>query len=368
MSERGNIFMRNLDKWIGVPLVFGIGTMQRTRPMPNRIEKIGIFAFGPIGDFLLSVGTAIPALRMAFPNCSITVFVTSANKAATPLIAEVDEYIELPIKNVLASIRLIRLQSFDVLIDFGPWPRISALLAAFSRSRFSIGFRTPGQFRHYTFDASVPHRNDRHEVENYAAILNRLGIEQMPSRSAISINTVAAHKIAEMGLGRYLVFHPWASGFRKQMREWPDAYWRTLTDEFLTRGYTIVFTGGPSDRTDSARLLSGLGSDTARVIDLAGRLSLQETAALLSRATASVTVNTGIMHLAALLDVRLVALHGPTNPKRWGPVSDHATVLLPDTPDAAYLNLGFEYRDDAKPCMQLISVQDVVEALLACRG
>jgi heptosyltransferase III len=60
----------------------------------------------------------------------------------------------------------------------------------------------------------------------------------------------------------------------------------------------------------------------------------------------------------------IVALHGPTNPARWGPLSDNAEVLLPDSPDVAYLNLGFEYPEDAKPCMHLLGVDRVVTSLL----
>ena len=70
--------------------------------------------------------------------------------------------------------------------------------------------------------------------------------------------------------------------------------------------------------------------------------------------------------MAAAIGVPLVALHGPTNPKRWGPVSSHAINLVPEpVPDdvrVGYLNLGFEFPPDAEDCMKFIPVEKVLDA------
>jgi heptosyltransferase-3 len=76
------------------------------------------------------------------------------------------------------------------------------------------------------------------------------------------------------------------------------------------------------------------------------------------------------MHLAALLEKPLVALHGPTNPHRWGPVypshsSEGSTLVLgPGLEEGgAYLNLGFEYPENPTYLMDQISVEAVIVAL-----
>ena len=101
----------------------------------------------------------------------------------------------------------------------------------------------------------------------------------------------------------------------------------------------------------------------AHVHSLAGRTSLPGLAWLLSRADAVVSVNTGIMHLAALAGAPTVGLHGATNPRRWGPVGPRCVSLLPRAGRCAYLDLGFEYPADAEPALQHLPVEDVLAAL-----
>jgi ADP-heptose:LPS heptosyltransferase len=105
-------------------------------------------------------------------------------------------------------------------------------------------------------------------------------------------------------------------------------------------------------------------------LNLAGQTNLLTTAAYVNGAAAVVSVNTGTMHLAALFNKPLVALHGPTNPDRWGPVYPGASngqntlVLGPGLKEGgAYLNLGFEYPQNPIYLMDQISVEAVVDAL-----
>ena len=97
---------------------------------------------------------------------------------------------------------------------------------------------------------------------------------------------------------------------------------------------------------------------------MAGELALPELAAVLRGAAAVVCVNTGVMHLAALLDAPLVALHGPTSRLRWGPVGTRSIALVPSgAGECEFLHLGFEYPDRPVECMQGIAVDAVLDAV-----
>jgi ADP-heptose:LPS heptosyltransferase len=77
-----------------------------------------------------------------------------------------------------------------------------------------------------------------------------------------------------------------------------------------------------------------------------------------------VSVNTGIMHISALLERPTLALHGPTNPRRWGPLGKTAVVIGPGPEcGCGYLNLGFEYPRSPPDCMARISVEEVLARL-----
>ena len=88
----------------------------------------------------------------------------------------------------------------------------------------------------------------------------------------------------------------------------------------------MVITGSPGDRK-----LAGEISAAAEVplLNLAGRTSLAELAALLQKARLAVTTDTGPMHLACALGTPVVALFGPTAPWRTGPFGEgHEVVRL----------------------------------------
>ena len=225
------------------------------------------------------------------------------------------------------------------MIDFGPWPRISAIFAALAHARFTIGFRTLGQARHYCFDMAVRHSSQRHEIENFHALIAPLIGEMTDGRPRLS-RPVGASALPS---GRsWIVFHPWAAGYNHHWRAWPEDRWLTLGGIVTGWGDGIAITGGPSDVVASRALAAKLGPSA---VSLAG-ISLPETMKVLADAVAVVAVNTGVMHLAAAMDRPLVALHGPTDPKRWGPLSSRAVSLGPGADQGcAYLNLGFEYPD-----------------------
>lgn len=360
-AARGKKLHRAIDRYVGIPLVYGMGLLRRPRPRPQRVEQIGLLALGAIGDLLLSVGSSVPALRKVYPDARIVLFTSSTNKAAIPLLPPVDAIELLKEANLPQAVRTLNSYNLDVLVDFGPWPRISAIQSALCNAKFVVGFATKGQHRHYSYDAVAEHKNTVHELDNYAALIAKAGVDTVePPRIVLSPEIL--DRVSRPGGNPFVVCHPWPAGFRCEMRAWPNDYWHRFAAALIERGYDIAFTGGPGDRASADELLAGLDLPADRIFDLTGRMKLDETAALLSKAAAVVSVNTGIMHVAAALDRPMLALHGPTNPVRWGPLSDKAVALLPNAPNVAYLNLGFEYPADVEPCMHLLTVDEVVAA------
>ena len=62
-------------------------------------------------------------------------------------------------------------------------------------------------------------------------------------------------------------------------------------------------------------------------INLAGKTSLTQLAALLQRVDLLITGDSGPMHIAGAVNTALIAIHGPTDPALSGPVSTQATIL-----------------------------------------
>jgi ADP-heptose:LPS heptosyltransferase len=128
--------------------------------------------------------------------------------------------------------------------------------------------------------------------------------------------------------GRLLVgIH--ASGGRP-IKQWHlDRFAQVATRLARDLAATIVLTGTPEDRPLVDRIISVLPADVT-VLDVAGSMALPVFAGLLEQLSLFVTGDTGPMHLAAALGTPVVALFGPSDPGRYGPLTDRARVVTAD--------------------------------------
>jgi ADP-heptose:LPS heptosyltransferase len=107
-------------------------------------------------------------------------------------------------------------------------------------------------------------------------------------------------------------------------KRWPIPHWRALIDALPGRHFVLLGTAG--DKPITAAVARGFAP--GRVTDLAGRTDLPAFARQLGACALLVTNDTGGMHLANAAGVPLVALFGPTNPLRTGPVFSSPAKLL----------------------------------------
>lgn len=120
-----------------------------------------------------------------------------------------------------------------------------------------------------------------------------------------------------------------APGAAHATKRWPLEHWKALAASLRARGKPVVVVGGPADDAAAREVASGApGAAVA-----AGRFGLQGTGALLSRSTALVSGDTGVMHMATAVGTPVVALFGPTV-EAFGffPYRARARVLERDLP------------------------------------
>jgi heptosyltransferase-3 len=358
---RGKQQLRRLDRWVGIPLVYVIGKLKRHRSLPSKVERIVLLQTAAIGDTVLMAGP-VEDLRKAYSNAEIILACGRDNRGAAALLPAIDKFVDVRPGDPVAALMLLRSLKPDLVIDFGPWPRINALLTALSGASYSVGFRSEGQHRHFAYDGVVDHSRDRHELQNQRALVAAVmdGVEHSEPR--LQVGGVRAEWPHSK---HFIVFHAWASGFQKRLKEWPIGHWVELARWATNSGYEIALTGGPSDSDDARELEEAIRTKlpSSHVRNYTGILSLTHTCQLLSAATAVVSVNTGIMHIAALLGALTIGICGPTSPKRWGPLGTRAVAVAPPGGDHGYLHLGFEFPRDAQPCMPRVTPQRVIDAL-----
>lgn len=359
-SERGNRLLRSADRWLGIPLTVPAACWRRlSRPGPysDPPARIGIFCPGAVGDLLL-LSTLTCGLRRKFPASHIEILATQANAGALPLNPHADAGSAWRLTSPGKLLAHIRAQKYDVFIDSSQWARLGNLLANLSAAKITAGFATRGQLRSAGFDFVCQHSASCHETENF---LN-LGRAIWPDLTGEpSLRLPPRH---ECGPGKIIYCHLWpAPGKGRVFKLWPQEHWASLISALLASGFGVRLTGSRDDAASCEAFIQQFFPGDQRVLSVAGSLPWPELAGCLACASAVVSVNTGVMHLAALSGAPTVGLHGATNPERWGPVGPRAISLLPEKGASAYLNLGFEHPKDTLPAMQHISVDSVLTAL-----
>lgn len=355
--DRGNPLLKRLDRLIGIPALVLLGASRRLRgrrAVPEDWQTIGLLKTAAIGDVILLSGV-IRDLRAAHPSARIVLFVTATNAGFARLLDGPDDVIVLPVRAVPRAVRQVRAEHVDVFVDFGSWPRFDALVSVLSGARCTIGRRTPAQHRHYAYDIVVDHASDRHELDNFRALVAPLGVH------STSDPTIRVPPGPRQLAGPYAVLNRWPGGANFRERSWPDDHWRALAEALNARGLDVVLTGGPGDVAPTEAIIRAWTSRGIRAHGAAGG-SPADSARWLADSAGVVSVNTGVMHLAAALDIPIIGLSGPTSCRRWGPIGRRARcVPSPVVPDG-YLDLGFECDGRYPDCMAAISVAAVLGA------
>jgi lipopolysaccharide heptosyltransferase II len=198
-----------------------------------------------------------------------------------------------------------------------------------------------------------------HAVDWYLAVLPPLGVpwhwnfQWLPERPDIA-RTVKSKW--QTGTARWIVIQP---GARWANKRWPVENFaglvRLLAEQFADARFATL-----GDRKDKPLGEIILRAAPERCLNLCGQTSLPEMVEWLRFCHLLVTNDTGPMHVAAALGKPLVALFGPTEPRRTGPYRQLNSVLRIDLPCSPCLKSFCTY---AKPneCLNALSPGMVFE-------
>lgn len=360
--------MINLSRWVdflvGVPILFVLAPFRKKGSgSPDAYKKILVIKLAAAGDSVLLI-PVLREFRKVHPQAEIHWLVTPINVAIAKNVKYVDRIVLWDKRLGGSFLRLIwslRSEKYDAVVDVEQWSRGTALLAFLTGAQVLVGFNTPGQYRSFLFTDVVMKKFDRHEIYDFYDLFSLLG-KLNPSPKLEPMDTDSGQSEVDEFLrkrkkaAKYVVLHP-GCGSDGKPREWPLTSYAVLGHWLMLNYDTdIVLTSGPEERKktmDLNKLLNG------KALDLGGKLSWDGLIALINRADLVVSGNTGVMHVAAALGKKQVALHGPTNPKIWGPLNSRAKIVSSPCPQCPCLKLGFEYHDRTSSCMDKISTEEV---------
>jgi len=335
-----------------------------------------------IGDLLMTLD-AIALARRAWPGATIDLAVGSWNLPLAQLIPGIGTVrtVDVPWlardgrgdawSTLVGRARAWKEAGYDIVVNFEPDIRTNAL-AWLSGAPQRHGYWTGGGGALLThalaFDpTSHVGVNATRLIRAAAGSSSATPDVESAARARLAVppDATARARARLAGLGRPVVgVH--VSGGRESKQWHLDRFAVVARQLAETRGAAIVLTGSDADRPMVAAVEARL--DGVRVLNAAGTVDLVDLAGLLSELDVLVTSDTGPMHLAAAVGTPLVALFGPADPRRYGPIGSEAHVLRVDLPcsPCGQVRLPPERcRGHVPDCMDGIQVAAVVGAALA---
>ncbi len=328
--------------------------------------------FGGLGDILLATPT-LRALARAYPNITID-FVVGGGMADAlaghPLVRNVLVFnkrgADARLNNFVPFLMRLAREHYDLTVNLHPSAKSFAMAAA-SRARTHLTFR-----KQMGVDAQTG--RVAHATDDFLKELRPLGIGETQDRHLDFYVPAEARGALEALLRacgvrpeeRLLVINPAAS---RPLNRWPLARFAQVAARFAGRpNVRVIITGAPSsfqtvmDGLDEISLAQNVAQADSRILNLAGRLSVKEFGALLLRASAFLTCDTGPMHIASALDTPMVVLSGAADPDRTGPLNANSAILIDRALPCVPCRDRVCRRGDVK-CMDDLSVAQVTTAL-----
>lgn len=353
------------------------------RQRPSFVDTIAFFKFGALGDVILTT-PLVAAVRTQYPQAKLTYITAQLNAPALVGNPNLDRIITFAdytsfmprLISLVRLIRQLRREKFNVVMVLDrAWP---ANLLGRLLGQFTIGFDRLGEG--FPLDASVPygyetHATAPHDMATYLATGALLGCSRLDHQPQFTIPTRdvvwAKRTLASLAAKKFPIVAVCPGGARNlfqpmPQRRWPRGHFETLVKQLTAQGFSIALLGDHADAADAQKIAAQVPTDTVK--NFCGRTTLAQAGALLAQCSAVVVADTALLHLAATTTTPIIALFGPTNPRRKAPTGPHHQTLwkaLP-CPRCQQTVCHWERRAphvEARASMAAISVNDVMQAV-----
>ncbi len=343
----------------------------------KNIERLLIVRLSAMGDVIHTLPAA-QALRAAFPHAMIGWLIEERwadllcapgtarrgmRSAQRPLVDWVHtvnlkgwrrSLFTVPtVERIAREWNDVRAAGYDVAVDLQGAIR-SAVLARWSGAPVVWGASEPRESPAslwYTRQAIV---RGEHVIEQYLSIAEavvgrRLPVDNVELPCDPGAEQVIERRLAELGFAKFAVISPGAGWGAKR---WPAERYGRVAAALKQSGVPTLVNHGPGEES-LAHAVEDASIGAAQRISC----SISELIALTRRALVFIGGDTGPLHLAAALQIPVVAIFGPTDPARNGPYGTRSVVLRNSASTTSHVR-----NPNPDEAMLEIGVDDVVNA------
>ena len=289
---------------------------------PAAPDSLCILRLSAIGD-ACHVLPVLRTLQQAWPRTRFTWVIGAVESRLMGCIEEVEFIIVDKRPNWAGAHELARslaARRFDALLHMQVALRAS-LIARRVRAARKIGFdRARARELQWLFtDTRIAPRAREHVLDSFFGFAAALGVPRPQElRWDFPLPPAAQERAAQLipdGAGTLLI-SPCSS---HRLRDWrPERYAAAADHATRVHGLNVILCGGSSPREREMGAAIEAAART-RVRNLIGRDTLPELLALLARARALITPDSGPAHMATMVRTPVIGLYAATNPERSGP-------------------------------------------------
>ena len=288
------------------------------------LNRILVIQTAFLGDVILA-SPVWENLHARYPNAQIDVVVKKGNESlltAHPFLHQVFIFDKnQKVKNLWNLGKTLRSKQYDLVINLQRFTS-SGILTLLANGKETRGFEKNPLSFFFTKRYKHEMKLDWHEVDRNLSLISDLVAEPIrrpqlfPSKE--DLNSIQIYQEVP-----YSCMAPTSVWYTKQA---PQEIWLELIDKLSATNTQIYLLGAPSDRAYLDEMVKN--TRTSQVINLAGQLSLLQSAALMAGAQHNYVNDSGPLHLASATNATVSAFFCSTIPEfGFGPLSDNATII-----------------------------------------
>lgn len=301
-------------------------------------RRIIISRTDSIGDVVLTLPVA-GALKKHFPDCTVIFLGSSYTKPIVECCPYVDEFADWHLISQLSEkeqIKYFQSLNADTILHIFPRKEI-AKLAQKSNITTRVG-TSHRSFHWFTCNRRINlsrRKSDLHEAQLNLKLLEPLGLtnvgstlEEVQQYLSLVPKATDFEALKLLTPDRFnLIFHPKSNG---SGREWGIENFQRLLEILPKDRYRVFICGTAKEKA----LMGDLANVAAEnVVQMCGRLTLDEYVAFIAAADGLIASGTGPLHVAAAVGTNAIGLYPPMrpiHPGRWQPIGPKVKVFCAD--------------------------------------
>jgi len=277
-----------------------------------KIKRILFITLSNIGDIILTT-PILSVLKKEFPQAKIDVISGPNGKeifSEHPIVSSLviyDKFSSLQSKKQL--VKNLRKNKYDLIIDLR-----NSLFPLLIGAKYRTSFVRKRSY--------LSHKKNEHTRK-----LKEIGLDVTDAPFSFCVNVkdeaFINKTLGDMGVKKdFVVVSP---GAKSHIKRWNKKGFALICDRLIDKlNVDVIMVGNTQDKEIVSEIISHMKN---KPIDLTSKLTLRQLGTLIKSSKLLITNDSAPLHVGSAVGARVLAIFGPTDPRKYGPTGKHDAVV-----------------------------------------